>query len=265
MPLLKGVEMICKRIIVMSSLIVICLFIFTGCQKESVKTDSAMHENGWRATVVKIEDSGIMWVMNGDQSEQVKLMDIYLPNYSDPQYTKAKKYLEDKMLGKKVLLKPITIDGSTTMCQIYVGLRCINIDILEEGLAWYFPKHGIYGEWLDAFQKAQRDKKGIWSTSEDQIKLPLELSREIAARESLKEMFAMTVLPFVIYHNPYKPSYGSTGSSSGGSSKSEEMRSKESELRAIVGSIRSSDSLDTTQRKALEAAVIKGEINRLQR
>jgi hypothetical protein len=114
------------------------------------------------------------------------------------------------VLGKTLELKPVTVDGSITICEIYVESLCINKDILEEGLAWYFPKHGNYEEWSGALQKAQLDKKGIWSTSEDQIKLPLELSREIAAKENLKEMHSMAVMPFVIYHNPYKASYGSS-------------------------------------------------------
>lgn len=202
--------MICMRTIVMYSIIVIGLFVFAGCQKEAVKSDSPIKEKRWRVTAVKVEDSGIVLVASGDQLEKVRLMDIYLPDTSDPQHGNVKKYLEGRMLGKTLELKPVTVDGSITICEIYVESLCINKDILEEGLAWYFPKHGNYEEWLGAFQKAQLDKKGIWSTSGDQIKLPLELNREIAAKENLKERYSMVVLPFVIYHNPYKASYGSS-------------------------------------------------------
>jgi endonuclease YncB( thermonuclease family) len=200
-----------KRIAVMwSALIVICLFVFSGCQKESVKTASEIIEKRWRVTAVKVEDNGIVLVTSGGQLDKVKLMDVYFPDTFDSQHGNAKKYLEGRVLGKTLELKPVTVDGSITICEIYVESLCINKDILEEGLAWYFPKHGNYEEWLGAFQKAQLDKKGIWSTSGDQIKLPLELNREIAAKENLKERYSMVVLPFVIYHNPYKASYGSS-------------------------------------------------------
>ena len=256
--------MICKRII-LASLIMVCLFVFTGCQKESVKRDSAIKEKRWQVTAVKVEDSGIVLVRSGDQLDKVKLINVYLPDVSDPQYVNAKKYLEDEIFGKKLDLKPITVDGSTTICEIYLESRCINKDILEQGLAWYFPKHGNYDEWLDVFKKAQLDGKGIWSTSADEIKIPLELSKELSHKEYIEKMFgskALAVMPFYLYHNPYNPN--SSYSSSRGSST--ELRNKENELRSVLGRMpRGSASFDDTAKWALEAAAIKGEINRLQR
>lgn len=209
--------MIYKRMIVMSSIIVIGLFVFAGCSKESVKTDSAIKEKRWRVTAVKVEDSGIVLVKSGDQLDKVKLMDIYLPDASDPQYANARKYLKDKILGKVLDLKPVTIDGSTTICEIYLESRCVNKDILEEGLAWYFPKHNNYDEWMYVFLKAQRDRKGIWSTNEDQIDRPLELRGVLDNKEYFEKMMgsrAFAVIPFYLYHNPYKRnSYSSSNSS----------------------------------------------------
>jgi endonuclease YncB( thermonuclease family) len=260
--------MICKRMIVVFSIIMIGLFVLAGCPKETVKTDSAISEKRWHVTAEKVEDSGIVLVMSGGQSDKVKLMDIYLPDTSDPQHGNALKYLRDKMLGKELDLKPVTVDGSTTICEIYLESRCVNKDILAEGLAWYFPKHSNYEEWMEVFKKAQLDKKGIWSTSEDQITLPVELSQQFAQKEYLEKMFgskAFAVMPFYLYHNPYNPrsSYSSSRSSSGMSSKSAEIKNKESELRSVLGSM-GSGNLEYIQKKALEAAAIKGELNCLQ-
>lgn len=204
--------MICKRTILMFLLILICLFIFIGCQKKSVKTDLAINGKRWQVTAVKVEDSGIVLVTSGGQLDKVKLMDIYLPDASDPQYVNARKYLEGRVLGKTLDLKPITIDGSVTICETYIESRCINKDILEEGLAWYFPKHKNNAELMDLFKKAKLDRKGIWSISEDQIKPPLELRMELVQKEYLKKWSDnrdLAVMPFYLYHNPYS-SYGSS-------------------------------------------------------
>lgn len=172
-----------------------------------------MNEKGWHATVVGVEDNGIVYVISGDVKDKVGLVNIYLPDASDPQFAKARKYLKDKMLGKKIVLIPVLIEGSTFMCQIYLESICINQDILEEGLAWYYPKHGNYETWLDAFQKARIERKGIWSFNEDEIKTPLELRKEYTSKESFDKLYTYgaKLMPFVIYHNPYKYSSPSTG------------------------------------------------------
>nr|HPQ22736.1 hypothetical protein [Saprospiraceae bacterium] len=106
-------------------------------------------------------------------------------------------------LNRKVLLKPNTVHDSIFFCSIYLESTCVNEDILEKGLAWYFPTHDNCDDWSETYRKTKSDKIGIWSLNEDEIKPPLELRKIMTQKEYFEKYYVGEIMPYLLFHNPY--------------------------------------------------------------
>lgn len=182
---------------------------FTACLAVllSFGISTGIAGSAWMANGININDDAIITVSSDGVSDKVKLVNVFLPDRADAHYSEARQYLESKIINKLLTLKPCSIDGSSFVCEISSGELSINREILERGLAWYFPKYNHPDDWIRTFNEAKALKIGIWSQPEEQIIVPIEIRNEILKDEYLKKLRSLSTMPFYLYHNPYSGGY----------------------------------------------------------
>lgn len=125
-------------------------------------------------TVVGVADGDTIRVLRtaGKQKEEVRvrLFGIDCPESAQPFGAAAKKFTSDAVFRKKVTVEVRGTDqfGRTLGWVLYDDdkrtKRELNVELVQAGLAWWYeyfaPKETKLKE---AHEKAQKDKKGLWS------------------------------------------------------------------------------------------------------
>lgn len=115
--------------------------------------------------VVGVHDGDTITGLN-DNKEQVKIrLDaIDAPELGQPFGQASKKALPEKVFGKDVVVVPKKKDkwGRTVGHVMVVG-RDMNLEMLEEGMAWHYEKFDNNKRLREAEQSARAAKKGLWS------------------------------------------------------------------------------------------------------
>ena len=100
------------------------------------------------------------------ENEQVKIrMDaIDAPELKQPFGQAAKKALSDKVFGKQVTITTKKKDRyGRTVGHVLLGKRDINLEMLEEGMAWHYRQYSKNQRLQQAEDEARAKKKGLWS------------------------------------------------------------------------------------------------------
>jgi len=123
-----------------------------------------------------------------DESSQVRtrLARIDAPEIGQPFADEAKAALAGKVLGKKVLVLPTSVDDQgMVVALVYLDTRCINRELIEEGMAWCC-KDGSPSEALaKAEEKARASKIGLWTDANPVP--PWEYRRALAAKMARRQ------------------------------------------------------------------------------
>jgi micrococcal nuclease len=125
------------------------------------------------ATAEKTLPLKVIGVHDGDTitgltaaNEQVKvrLDAIDAPELKQPFGQVAKKALSDKVFGKQVTVTTKKKDRyGRTVGHVLLGKRDINLEMLEEGMAWHYRQYSRNRRLQQAEDEAKAKKKGLWS------------------------------------------------------------------------------------------------------
>lgn len=98
---------------------------------------------------------------------KIRLDAIDAPELGQPFGQAAKKALSDKVFGKDVVVVPKTKDKyGRTIGHVMIDGRDVNLEMLEEGMAWHYAKYDRNKRLADAQQQARADRLGLWADSE---------------------------------------------------------------------------------------------------
>jgi endonuclease YncB( thermonuclease family) len=115
--------------------------------------------------VVGVHDGDTLTGLTAEK-EQVKVrMDaIDAPELKQPFGQSSKKALSDKVFGKQVTVTTKKKDRyGRTVGHVLLGKRDINLEMLEEGMAWHYRQYSKNQRLQQAEDEARAKKKGLWS------------------------------------------------------------------------------------------------------
>lgn len=118
--------------------------------------------------VVGIVDGDTIDVLDSDKEKhRVRLGEIDAPEKKQAFGTKAKEVLGDKVFGKSVRLRGKKKDQWERWIRgVYIGERCINIEMVEEGWAWHAKHYSKTKAYADAEVEARSKHLGLWQDEE---------------------------------------------------------------------------------------------------
>jgi micrococcal nuclease len=115
--------------------------------------------------VIKITDGDTIVVLT-DNKEQVKirLEGIDCPESKQDFGQKAKQATADLCFGKQVnVVKSGEDRYGRTLGFVYIGDKCINKELLKQGLAWHYKYFNKDEELAKLEQESKEKKIGLWS------------------------------------------------------------------------------------------------------
>jgi len=115
--------------------------------------------------VVGVHDGDTLTGLTAEK-EQVKIrMDaIDAPELKQPFGQAARKALSDKVFGQTVTITTKKSDRyGRTVGHILLGKRDINLEMLEEGMAWHYREYSKNKRLQQAEDDARAGKKGLWT------------------------------------------------------------------------------------------------------
>jgi micrococcal nuclease len=125
----------------------------------------AATEKHLQLQVVGVHDGDTLTGITAEK-EQVKIrMDaIDAPELKQSFGQAAKKALSDKVFGKQVTVTTKKKDRyGRTVGHVLLGKRDINLEMLEEGMAWHYRQYSKNQRLQQAEDEARAKKKGLWS------------------------------------------------------------------------------------------------------
>ena len=126
----------------------------------------------FKASVIGITDGDTVRVLRSS-SEQVKirLSEIDAPEKSQPWGQRSKQTLSDLVYRRTVTVEVVTTDryGRTVANLILEDGRKANEEMVRSGNAWVYRKYMLDSALLDIEADARRNRRGLWSLTEDRI------------------------------------------------------------------------------------------------
>ena len=115
--------------------------------------------------VVGVHDGDTLTGLDEARTQfKIRLDAIDAPEIKQPFGQASKKALADKVFGKDVVVVAKTKDRyGRTVGHIMLGKRDINLEMLEEGMAWHYEKYDHNKRMREAEQTARAAKRGLWA------------------------------------------------------------------------------------------------------
>jgi len=115
--------------------------------------------------VVGVHDGDtITGITQANEQVKVRLDAIDAPELKQPFGQVARKALGDKVSGKTVTITTKKKDRyGRTVGHILLGKRDINLEMLEEGMAWHYREYSKNKRLQQAEDDARAGKKGLWT------------------------------------------------------------------------------------------------------
>jgi len=124
-------------------------------------------DTNFHGKVQKVIDGDSLVISNSGEKIEVRLYGIDAPEYRQPFSNTSRNFVRKKLLGKNVLVEPVTVDKYKRKVSIvYHNGTSINHELIKEGLAWVYPrycKQKICEEWKKSEKGAQAERKKLWS------------------------------------------------------------------------------------------------------
>jgi micrococcal nuclease len=114
--------------------------------------------------VVGVHDGDTITCLTPDKEQvKVRLDAIDAPELGQPFGQASKKALSEKIFGKDVVVLPKMKDKyGRTIGHVMVGGRDVNLELLEEGMAWHYEQYDHNKRLREAEQSARAAKRGLW-------------------------------------------------------------------------------------------------------
>ena len=115
--------------------------------------------------VVGVHDGDTLTGLDEAKTQfKIRLDAIDAPEIKQPFGQASRKALADKVFGKDVVVVAKTKDRyGRTVGHIMLGNRDINLEMLEEGMAWHYEKYDHNKRMREAEQLARTAKRGLWA------------------------------------------------------------------------------------------------------
>ena len=115
--------------------------------------------------VVGVHDGDTLTGLDESKTQyKVRLDAIDAPELGQPFGQASKKALSGKVFGKDVVVIAKTRDKyGRTVGHVLIDGRDIDLEMLEEGMAWHYEKYDHNKRLREAEQSARAAKKGLWS------------------------------------------------------------------------------------------------------
>lgn len=118
--------------------------------------------------VVGVHDGDTLTGLSSDKEQvKVRLDAIDAPELGQAFGQTSKKALSDKVFGRQVVVLRKTIDRyGRTIGHVLVDGRDVNLEMLEEGMAWHYKHFDRNARLSDAEASARAARKGLWGDAE---------------------------------------------------------------------------------------------------
>ena len=122
--------------------------------------------------VYSVTDGDTITVISNNQKQIVRLENIDAPETSHPNssvptqpYGQAsRQFLNNLVYGKVVYVKSNKMDlYKRNIGTVYIGNLNVNLNLVENGLAWYSREYGNDQSYVDAENRAKYRKLGLWN------------------------------------------------------------------------------------------------------
>lgn len=134
-----------------------------------VSAGSARPEQLINARVIEVYDGDTATVLTAhpEVKYKVRFFGIDAPEIAMKHGKEAKAALQDKILGKDVIVKVVNVDRySRAVGKIMLGARYINSEMVAEGHAWHYSDYAKDEYDLAAAEKTARAYRiGLWQDS----------------------------------------------------------------------------------------------------
>lgn len=115
--------------------------------------------------VIGVHDGDTLTGLTDDKRQvKVRLDAIDSPEIGQPFGQTAKKALAEKVMGRDVVVTTKTHDRyGRTVGHVLLGHRDINLELLEEGMAWHYERYDHNARLRDAEESARTARRGLWA------------------------------------------------------------------------------------------------------
>jgi endonuclease YncB( thermonuclease family) len=116
-------------------------------------------------TVVGIDDGDSITVLdNRHRQTKVRLYCIDAPEKKMPYGQRAKKELSNLVANQSVFIKTFGLDKyGRTIGEVLHDGKSINLAMVEQGLAWAYPRYCKEQRFFEAEVKAKEGQRNMWS------------------------------------------------------------------------------------------------------
>ena len=115
--------------------------------------------------VVGVHDGDTITGLDESKTQhKIRLDAIDAPELGQPFGQAAKKALSEKVFGKDVVVVPKTKDRyGRTIGHVMLDGRDVNLEMLEEGMAWHYKHYDHNARLARAEEQAKSARLGLWS------------------------------------------------------------------------------------------------------
>lgn len=121
-----------------------------------------------RGKVVSIADGDTITVLDADKVQhKIRLQGIDAPEKKQAFGTKSKELMGEKVAGQEVVVTWTEKDRyGRVLGEVMIGTRHINLEMVQEGMAWHYKQYSKSKELAAAEDEARMAKKGLWADKE---------------------------------------------------------------------------------------------------
>lgn len=116
------------------------------------------------AKVIGVKDGDTIEVLYSGESITIRLLDIDCPEKKQAFGNKAKQFTSQMCFNKEVKIATNGRDRyKRILATVYIDERCLNEELLKEGLAWHYVKYSKNKEYSHLEMSARQNRKGLWN------------------------------------------------------------------------------------------------------
>ena len=129
---------------------------------------ASLHADELRGKVVSIADGDTITVLDSAKVQhKIRLQGIDAPEKKQAFGTKSKELMSEKVGGEEVVVQWKEKDRyGRILGEVMVGKRHINLEMVQDGMAWHYTTYSKSKELAKAEDEARKAKKGLWADKE---------------------------------------------------------------------------------------------------